>query len=84
MILVGLVECLDQDLDGLAEPGSSGNEHHATSNHGGSGLFYLFSTSYTGLKAGQAYTKFAVYGVLNWAGDFPKAAMKLAQEGYGY
>jgi hypothetical protein len=54
----------------------------ATTNHGGSDLLYVFSSS-TSFEADRAYDKFAAYAVLNHGGDFATAARTLASEGYG-
>lgn len=44
--------------------------------------FYPFSTS-TQFAAQTSYTKFAVYTILNHAGDYTAAARELARRGYG-
>ena len=62
-------------------PGKT-SDHSATTNHQGSDLFYVFSTS-TIFKAGRGYNKFSVYAQLNHGGDFHAAARALAAQGYG-
>jgi hypothetical protein len=59
------------------KPGSKG-EHHATTNYGGSDRLYCFSTGADPFEAGQSYSKFAAYTLLNHAGDYRKAASELA------
>ncbi len=65
------------------KPGSDGNEHHATTNYGGTDLLYIFSTSLDGFTARMTYDKFAAYAILACGGDFKAAAKKLACLGYG-
>jgi hypothetical protein len=45
----------------------------ATTNHAGSDLLYVFSSSTT-FESDRAYDKFATYAVLNHPGDFAVAA----------
>ena len=54
----------------------------ASTNHGGSDLFYCFSSS-TPFDTERGYSKFAVYAILNHNGDFKDAAKRLAADGYG-
>jgi hypothetical protein len=54
----------------------------ATTNHAGSDLLYVFSTS-TGLESERGYSKFSIYALLNHNGDFAKAAHELSKQGYG-
>ena len=54
----------------------------ATTNYGGSDLFYPFSTS-TEFNAGESYSRFAFYAVIEHRGDFKAAARALADQGYG-
>lgn len=54
----------------------------ATTNYGGSDLFYPFTTS-TIFAPERGYNKFAVYAILEHGGDFQAAARRLAQLGYG-
>jgi hypothetical protein len=54
----------------------------ATTNHGGSDLLYVFSTS-TPFEAPRSYDRFGAYAVLKHGGDFAAAARALAAQGYG-
>ena len=54
----------------------------ATTNFGGSDLFYPFTSS-TEFEADKSYSKFAVYTVLHHGGDFAAAARALSRQGYG-
>jgi hypothetical protein len=54
----------------------------ATTNYGGSDLFYPFTSS-TLFDPEQAYNKFAAYAVLEHGGDFGQAALALSRQGYG-
>src|SRR5262245_25651529 len=55
----------------------------ATTNHGGSGLLHVFSSSAEPLEMDRSYSKFAVYALLSHRGDFAAAARALRQLGYG-
>ena len=54
----------------------------ATTNFAGSDLFYVFTSS-TEFDPERAYSKFAVYAILNHGGDFTAAASALAAQGHG-
>ena len=54
----------------------------ATTNHAGSGLFYVFSSS-TDFEAERGYSRFSVYSILNHRGNHADAAKRLAADGYG-
>ena len=54
----------------------------ATTNIGGSDLFYPFTSS-TAFEQEKSYSKFSAYTTLEHAGDFSKAALALAKQGYG-
>lgn len=54
----------------------------ASTNHGGSDSFYVFTTS-TQFPANQSMTKFFVYAFLNHRGDMREAAQALRFAGYG-
>jgi hypothetical protein len=54
----------------------------ATTNFGGSDLFYPFTSS-TEFEPDQSYSKFAVYAAFEHHGDFKKAALALSKRGYG-
>jgi hypothetical protein len=55
--------------------------HSATTNHQGSDLLYVFSTS-TPFTADRGYDKFGAYALLNHNGDCKAAARELAARGY--
>jgi putative DNA primase/helicase len=54
----------------------------ATTNHQGSDLLYIFSTS-TEFETERGYNRFSVYTILNHGGNFNAAARALASQGYG-
>ncbi|QDT30909.1 bifunctional DNA primase/polymerase [Thalassoglobus polymorphus] len=54
----------------------------ATTNAGGSGLFYPFSPN-CGMEPNRGYNKFSVYAWLNHGGDMSAAANELTRQGYG-
>ena len=54
----------------------------ASTNYGGSDLLYPFTSS-TEFTPETSYSKFAVYTTLEHHGDFAKAALALAKQGYG-
>jgi archaellum biogenesis ATPase FlaH len=54
----------------------------ATTNHQGSDLLYVFSSS-TSFEPNRGYTKFSAYAILEHGGDFSEAARELAAKGYG-
>lgn len=54
----------------------------ASTNHGGSNLFYVFSSS-TEFEPETSYSKFGVYTTLHHGSDFKKAALALSKLGYG-
>ena len=51
----------------------------ATTNHAGSDLFYVWSTS-TDFEAQRGHNKFSVYAILNHDGDYSAAAKALADQ----
>jgi len=61
-----------------------GKQHgiSATTNHDGSGLLYVFSTSTT-FEAERSYDPFGAYATLHYAGDLHAAAQALYADGYG-
>jgi hypothetical protein len=68
-------------------PGASQGEKDATTNHGGSDLLYVFSTS-TNLPTERGLTKFETFALLNHpdgkgGADFSAAAAALRALGYG-
>lgn len=54
----------------------------ATTNHAGSDLLWVFSTS-TPFESERSYDRFGAYAVLEHGGDQPAAARALAARGYG-
>ena len=54
----------------------------ATTNFGGADLFYVFSSS-TEFEPETSYTKFGAYALLEHRGDYGKAALALAKQGFG-
>lgn len=64
-------------------PGKTGPDISATTNFGGSGFLYVFSTNGHPFEAERGYSKFVAYALLNHNGDFSMAAQQLASEGYG-
>lgn len=67
------------DFGSWNKPGSHSGENHATTNDGS---FYCFSTSAPPFDGGKAYGKFGVYALLNFAGDYSKAAAELVRKGF--
>lgn len=69
---------------GVASWRRPGKDHgiSATTNHAGSDLLYVFSTS-TGFDAERGYSKFSAYAFLDHNGDFKEASKELALLGYG-
>jgi len=55
----------------------------ATTNVGGSGLLYVFSTNAQPFETERSYSRFAAYTLLNHEGDFSTAAAALAEKGHG-
>jgi hypothetical protein len=71
------------DVGYWRKPGKrSPRGHSATTDHGGSGLLWVFSTA-TAFEAERSYTKFAAYALLRHGGDYRAAAKDLAAQGYG-
>jgi hypothetical protein len=54
----------------------------ATTNHAGSDLLYVFSTS-TAFESERGYSKFAAYTTLEHGGDYKAAAAALGAQGFG-
>lgn len=54
----------------------------ATTGYAGTDYLYVFTSS-TGLDSDRAYTKFSVYALLNFSGDFRAATTALVKAGYG-
>ena len=54
----------------------------ATTNFGGSDLFFPFTSS-TEFEPEKSYTKFGAYALLEHGGDFGKAALVLSKQGFG-
>jgi hypothetical protein len=55
----------------------------ATTNHYGSDMLHVFTSSAPPFEADGWYTKFSAYTLLNHEGDFKKAASDLREQGYG-
>jgi putative DNA primase/helicase len=70
------------ETDHWRRPGKSRGAS-ATTDHGGSGLLYVFSSNAPPFEDQTAYTKFHAYTLLNHGGDFRAAARALARQGYG-
>ena len=64
-------------------PGKNGRGLSATSNYGGSNLFYVFSSNAAPFAPQKAYSPFAVLALLEHGGDYSESARALAGEGYG-
>lgn len=67
----------------LRKPGDRDPGHHATINHAGTDLLYVFSSSASPFEPERSYTKFQAYTLLNHEGDFAAAAKGLKKDGYG-
>lgn len=65
------------------EGGVSGSVGMITSQKNGWPLFYCWSTSVAEFVPEEPYSRFAVYAILNHAGDYSAAAKALAARGYG-
>ncbi len=63
-------------------PGKDGGVS-ATTNHNGSDLLHVFSSSASPFEADQTYSKFAAYAMLNHDGNFTEASRALRKMGYG-
>jgi hypothetical protein len=55
----------------------------ATVNYEGNSLLHNFSTSVPALEAQKSYTKFQFVALVEYEGDFTKAAAALREQGYG-
>jgi hypothetical protein len=55
----------------------------ATTGYAGSGVLYVFTTNAPPFAPGASYTKFAAFALLEYGGDFARAALALAARGYG-
>jgi putative DNA primase/helicase len=55
----------------------------ATTNHQGSDLLHVFTSSAPPFEPGSTYSKFSAYTLLNHGGDFKEAARDLREQGYG-
>jgi hypothetical protein len=76
---------LVHECDGTAywrRPGKTEGQS-ASTNHGGSGLLYVFSSSAAPFEAGRAYSKFGAFALLEHGGDFRSAAKRLAGWRFG-
>jgi hypothetical protein len=64
-------------------PGKVEWGHSASLNYEGSDLFYVFSSNALPFEKNHAYSKFAVYALLEHDGNFSKAASELYDRGFG-
>lgn len=71
----------DGDTARWRRPGTK-SKLSATTNSGGSDLFYPFSPN-CGMEPNRGYNRFSVYALLNHDGDMSRAAEELARQGYG-
>lgn len=71
----------DGDTARWRRPGTT-SKLSATTNAGGSDLFYPFSPN-CGMEPNRGYNRFSVYALLNHDGDMSRAAEELARQGYG-
>jgi hypothetical protein len=68
----------------LTRPGKDPRQGiSATFGHGGSRMLYVFSSNAAPFRPNTGYSPFAVYALLEHAGDFSAAAKALAKQGYG-
>jgi Bifunctional DNA primase/polymerase, N-terminal len=64
-------------------PGKRERGCSATTNYAGSDLFYVFSSNAWPFEPETAYSKFAVYALLDHDGDYHTAARSLAAQRFG-
>ena len=64
-------------------PGKQGPGISATFNYADSGLFYVFSSNATPFESEHAYSPFAVVTLLEYNGNFERAARDLGRQGFG-
>lgn len=64
-------------------PGKDERGISATSNYANLGFFYVFSSNALPFEAGKAYSKFAVYTILEHGGDYSRSASALNARGFG-
>ncbi len=57
--------------------------HGATFNYAGCNLFYVFTTNAPPFEPERAYSRFAVYTLLEHGGDYRQAALTLGRQGFG-
>lgn len=78
-----LVETTTDETQHWRRPGTT-NPVSATTNHDGSDKFYAFSPNCGyGIESNRGYSKFAIFTMLNHAGDFSASAKALGQMGFG-
>ena len=65
------------------KPGSNSRTHHATTNHLGSDMLYIFSSAAHPFEPESTYSKFAAYTMLAHNGDYSASASELSSLGYG-
>lgn len=67
----------------LIRPGSKSGEAHATYNHGGHRLLYIFSSNSEPFESDRGYTVFGVYSMIEHAGNNKEAFKEIVRLGYG-
>jgi hypothetical protein len=76
-------ECVGDDGNGKCYWRRPGKEHglSATTNHFGNDLLYVFSSNAGSFESRESYDKFAAFALLNFNGDFHRAATELRKRG---
>jgi len=64
-------------------PGKEDREISATTGHDGARMLYVFSTNAAPFEPGRKYSPFAVYTLLEHAGDFRAATTALVADNFG-
>lgn len=78
--------CVGLDGAGVGRwrrPGKSGRGWSATTDYGGSGLLYVFSSNAAPFEPGRAYSKLAARALLSFGSDFRSAARSLTGQHAG-
>jgi putative DNA primase/helicase len=78
-------QCADQSEDGTARWVRPGKDFgiSATTNYEGRDLLYVFSSNADPFEANTGYTKFHAHVLLNFDGDYQRAAQSLVDQGFG-
>jgi hypothetical protein len=78
-------QCVHQTEDGTARWVRPGKDFgiSATTNYEGRDLLYVFSSNADPFEANTGYTKFHAHALLNFDGDYQKAAQSLMDQGFG-